>query len=552
MDATTWLSLAAIGFTTLALYYHFKAFSYWKSRGIDGPTPWPFFGTNIYYVLRNKINVETDWHAKYGKTYGVYDGYWPTLRTIDNELIKQVWIKDFSSFTDRFSVFVYKENPKTWLFWSPGERWANQRALMAPMFTSLRLKTMLNMMKSCNDTFRQVVDRKMGQPSKDASANISKDELMAYNLDVTAQSLFGLKLDTYADKSSDFFQRAFAFASFSFKRFAVYLLTPAFISRLIEFDLLHYSKYEYFDKLTASVLKERRQKRLEASSPTTTTTATAKANDFIQLLMDANLDETNQRIYSKDDEADNHYSGNQTSHEMEQQQAEQTRQSKYFKRFDDMEIRGQTTFLFLAGFETTSSSLTFCIYELAHRPYLQQVIYDELTETLGSDRPLSELEMNELMGLKELNAFVSEALRLYNPVTETNRMCTKKEGHTVMIDGRPVHLTHRCAVAYNAFILQRQKEYFDEPLKFDMSRFYPENRHMIKPCTYAPFGLGPRNCAGMRFALLNIRLFLANLIYTYTFEPAPVCKQYPPNFNKHAFFLQLTDSEIKIEPRNKS
>lgn len=566
-DISTYLTIAAIGFTSLALYFHFKACSYWKSRGIDGPTPWPFFGTNIYYVFRNKIDAETDWHEKYGKTFGLYDGYWPTLRTIDNEVIKQVWIKDFSSFTDRFGVFVYGEVAKNWLFFSPGERWANQRALMAPVFTSVRMRSMLTMMKSCTATFKNFIGQQMDQSAAQTKANgtstnglkqngyqnrhfkpnsvlISKDELMSYNLDVTAQSLFGLKLNTYVDKTSEMFQRAFAFSSFDVKRFAVYLLTPAFITRLIKFDLLHYSKFEYFDKLVASILRERRsQKKVEKVAP-------AKANDFIQYLMDAKLPEKYQRIYTNEDDADDHYLGHQTRQELEQQQEEQTKQAKYFKNFDDLEIRGQTTFLFTAGFETTSASLTFCLYELAHQPHLQQEIYEEIKELVG-DRSVSDLDLNELTGLKKLDAFVSETLRLYNPVTENNRMCTKKEGRTVMIEGRPVKLTYQCAVAYNGFLLQRHEDYFEEPLKFDMSRFYPENKHKILPCTYAPFGLGPRNCAGTRFALLNIRLFLANQIYLYTFAPGPKSKQYPPTFNQHAFFLQLTHSDTIVEPRQK-
>lgn len=44
--------------------------------------------------------------------------------------------------------------------------------------------------------------------------------------------------------------------------------------------------------------------------------------------------------------------------------------------------------------------------------------------------------------------------------------------------------------------LHRDPKYYDDPEKFDPERFYDENKHKIKPYTYLPFGIGPRNCIG--------------------------------------------------------
>jgi cytochrome P450 len=54
----------------------------------------------------------------------------------------------------------------------------------------------------------------------------------------------------------------------------------------------------------------------------------------------------------------------------------------------------------------------------------------------------------------------------------------------------------------------------------DPKLFVPE-RHTVKrhPAAYLPFGVGPRNCVGMRFALMELKMCLARLVHTYTILP---------------------------------
>ena len=54
----------------------------------------------------------------------------------------------------------------------------------------------------------------------------------------------------------------------------------------------------------------------------------------------------------------------------------------------------------------------------------------------------------------------------------------------------------------------------------DPNVFYPE-RHAVKrhPLAYMPFGMGPRNCVGMRFALMELKMCLVRLLHTYTIQP---------------------------------
>lgn len=77
--------------------------------------------------------------------------------------------------------------------------------------------------------------------------------------------------------------------------------------------------------------------------------------------------------------------------------------------------------------------------------------------------------------------------------------------------------------------IHRDPQYFENPLKFDPERFSDENKHNIKPFTYIPFGLGPRNCIGkILFLLRNIHkfvipcyLFIYNSCFYFFLTSAP-------------------------------
>lgn len=55
-----------------------------------------------------------------------------------------------------------------------------------------------------------------------------------------------------------------------------------------------------------------------------------------------------------------------------------------------------------------------------------------------------------------------------------------------------------------------------------ISRFSKENKDNIDPSAYLPFGAGPRNCIGMRFALLMMKLALVEILQNFSFVP---CKE---------------------------
>ena len=106
-------------------------------------------------------------------------------------------------------------------------------------------------------------------------------------------------------------------------------------------------------------------------------------------------------------------------------------------------------------------------------------------------------------------------------------------------------------VNFDIHSVHHLEEYYPEPFKWDPERFMPENRDKLVPYTYMPFGIGPRNCVGMRFALMEAKTAAAILVYKYRFFKTPNTQ---PKLIPKKFEFILTDGEIPIgcELRDKS
>lgn len=71
------------------------------------------------------------------------------------------------------------------------------------------------------------------------------------------------------------------------------------------------------------------------------------------------------------------------------------------------------------------------------------------------------------------------------------------------------------------YVLHRDPEVWENPLEFNPDNFSPEAKEKRDPYSFIPFGTGPRQCMGMRLALLEIKLGLLKMMQRFTFERAP-------------------------------
>ncbi|CAG2179914.1 unnamed protein product, partial [Oppiella nova] len=168
----------------------------------------------------------------------------------------------------------------------------------------------------------------------------------------------------------------------------------------------------------------------------------------------------------------------------------------------------QSINLFAAGYETTATTLSFLIRQLALESSHQNRLVDEIKTTFDDN---TDIDYDKLMKMPFLDAVVSEILRTNAAATRVERVATKD----VTLDG--IHIPKGTIIIMPTWSLHSDPEYFDSPQEFKPDRFLPDNKHMIKDCTFIPFATGPRNCIGMRFALMELKYNLVKLLTRYEF-----------------------------------
>lgn len=167
----------------------------------------------------------------------------------------------------------------------------------------------------------------------------------------------------------------------------------------------------------------------------------------------------------------------------------------------DRQIRDEVVTIFLAGHETTASTLTWCWYLLAQHPEAQQRLHAELDAVLG-DRPP---RFDDLPRLPYASGVFAEALRLYPAAAMIFRRALEDHpvGEYVVPKGGIVILSQ--------YAMHRDPRFYPNPDAFDPDRWAPEARAGRPRFSYFPFGGGSRVCIGEGFASMEGVLVLATV-----------------------------------------
>jgi cytochrome P450 len=178
---------------------------------------------------------------------------------------------------------------------------------------------------------------------------------------------------------------------------------------------------------------------------------------------------------------------------------------------DDQHIRNEVMGLLLAGYETTANALTWTGYLLSQHAWAVQRLRDEVRQTLGGRQPAAA----DLASLPYLRQVLDESLRLFPPAWIIGRRAVADDE----IGGYDVPAG--TVIAICIYTLHRHAAFWEQPERFDPQRFTPECIARRERYAYIPFSIGPRQCIGNGFALLEASLILACIAQRFELRLMP-------------------------------
>ncbi|EJF0822289.1 cytochrome P450 [Campylobacter coli] len=338
------------------------------------------------------------------------------------------------------------------IFTTNGEVWKKQRELLRPSFEMTRISKVFNLMS-------EAVSDMMKRFEKYPNASIIEvDEAMTFiTADVIFRTIMSSKLDEEQGKK-------ILDAFVTFQEQSVHTA----MRRMFRFP--KWLSYVLGDRKRAKAGDVIRQALSDIIKPRYDAVSSGKAENFedilgsLLLVVDA---QTNQR-------------------------------------FSFEEILDQVAMLFLAGHETTASSLTWTLYLLSLYPDEQEKAYKEIIQVLQGEN----IQISHLKQFRYLTHIFKESLRLYPPVGFFAREA-KKDTQV-----RDKLIKKGSGVVIAPWLIHRHEEFWTNPHGFNPSRFEGE----YKKDAYLPFGVGERICIGQGFAMQEAILILANILKKYKLE----------------------------------
>ncbi|XP_031780867.1 probable cytochrome P450 6a13 [Nasonia vitripennis] len=462
--------LIALG---LAVYYYLSSnLDFWSKLDVKGPKPVPLFGTTSD-VLLGRLSLFQYAAREYGRfrdepLVGIFSYRKPILLLRDPDLIRNVLVKDFSVFSCRGMKAATKAEPlaQHLVFLEP-ERWRPLRYKLSPAFTSGKLKEMFYLLKEC----AQHLDRLLEDCVARDPVIECRELAGKFTTDAIGVCAFGLDMHAIDGEDNEFRKTSRKMFSTSIlNRIRIHLkITAPWLLDLLSPIFYDREMNDFFIDTVAQTMDYRKKNGV-------------KRHDFIDLLMDIR---------------DNPSKVNDIE-------------------ITETLIASQAFVFFLAGFETSSTTISNALYEMALNPSIQDKLREEILEELKKHN--GEMTYESIKGMKYLHKIFCETLRLYPPAG----LLSRRSLEPYTFAGTKVTIPKNTSVVVPIFGIHHDPEIYPQPDKFDPERFDEEAVNHRHPSFYLPFGDGPRNCIGSRFGTYQAKVALVQILKSYKVE---VCDQ---------------------------
>ncbi|ODN01203.1 Cytochrome P450 3A5 [Orchesella cincta] len=453
------VGLASVVSICLVLYARWN-YGVLEAAGV--PVIKPSFFLGSVPNLHQKIQTEEDIKRfqEYGPIWGLYEGRTPIINICDPDLIRAIFLKDVDHFYDRRVGHFGDPRIDEILDYLPGEKWKKMRKMQTILFSSGKIR---QYNKQLADAAFDFVHSLRNKCDKNGRTTVNtRDAMDIISLDGIARVSFGVKLENVEDSNNRFYKGLKRLLGEGLEYDSLYSLsmTFPFLHKLAPSFNIEPVLFDTFKE----IINSRRAQRISESS--LNPDVQKPCNDLADFLVDCY-----ENLNSSD-----------------------------FKRLGISETTILAQALNVTALDMISATMTMISYYLAINPNIQEKLHQELDEVIDGKYE-GRIDSETVHQLPYLSACIDETLRLAPPLIRPERCCTKD---WTSPDGT-LKIKKGTVVMSPLWAVHRNPKYFHKPETFQPERFIQGTESYAKDLkhsySYTPFGVGYRNCIGMRLAI---------------------------------------------------
>lgn len=444
------LGLVIIVSALLCVFLIRRQFNYWERKKIAFIQPSIPFG-NLKAVVKTEKSMGDAINDLYHQTnkpfIGIYLLFRPAILVRDPELVKHVLVTSFSHFHDH-GVFCDVENDpmSANLFSLSGAEWKALRSKLTPAFSSGKLKVIFHTVQANGQKLQLHLEKSIA----DKNVVELKDLCSRFVVDVIGSTIFGVESNSINHRDDGLFRIGRQLAGSRTKFLDGVRVLGSFLCP----SLMKFLRIKSLPAYVSNYMLDLVKKTIEYRESNE-----VAPNDLMQLLL--NLRNTGSV------DGSSLQSGKSLSVE---------------------EIASNIFLFYIAGSESSSSTISFCIHEISQNVNLMAEVVTEIDKVLKKYN--GEVTYEGIMEMRLVEKCAYETMRKYPGLPIMNRICTKD----FPVPDSNVVIKKGTAVIIPVLGMQTDPENFPDPMKFDPYRFDGQNADCKN--AFFPFGDGPRNCIG--------------------------------------------------------
>ncbi|XP_065296559.1 cytochrome P450 3A31-like [Dermacentor albipictus] len=361
-------------------------------------------------------------------------------------------------------------NPDALVFAAPAHRWKFMRGAISPAFTTSKLTQAFKIFETSSEALADIV-------GKQSAVDTSVDAMLLlrrYALDTILKAGFGVDMGVQKTKPGGFWDKLAVESARLLDSLGLQGITlianclPELQTLFLWLATVTAWCTDKFIALVEDLVKPVVERRWEMKSN--------NAGDILQFLLN-----------SEDVDA---ATGNQ-----------------FHSRLSRSDVLVNACVLVSAGLDSTVHTVVSALYSVAMHTDIQERLRKEIHAVLEEE---GQLTYQAVGRMKYLGMVIKESMRLYSQnVGFVARRAVSDYTY------KDIFIPKGVNILAAASCLNINPDIWSDPTVFDPERFSDENKASINPVSYLPFGSGPRNCVGRRFATLNVKTVMATLLSRY-------------------------------------